>query len=100
MTVNVDGDARDVEDHRIRPAGPAGQAGAAGARFAVFRPQMEDGSVVPNEDVQFRHDFRYPQPAPAAGQSPVPASRESAGEKGAPIHYPDQPDERDGKPKP
>ena len=55
---------------------------------------MTDGSAVPSEGVQFRHDYFYPQPtsAPAAGPSPVPAS-DSAGTKGAPIHYPERPDE-------
>jgi TonB family protein len=58
-----------------------------------FRPRMNDGEVVRSDSVAFRHEFRYLKSL-AASRPASGGDEAEAGEKGAPIAYPDSPEDK------
>lgn len=95
MVVDADGSARDMAIVESEPAGLLDQQVLKALARTAFRPRLADGTATASEDVQFRHEFRYPRPASVAptetGPDPAPA-----GDKGAPIGYPTEGDDHRG----
>ncbi len=87
MNVDADGSARDAVVIESEPPGLLDEQVLRALAGTAFRPRLADGTAVASEDVQFRHEFRYPR---EAGNTPADAASDPspAGDKGGPIAYP------------
>ncbi len=54
----------------------------------AFRPAMAEGEPVDRPDVQLRHAFRYPRPAPGHPDVPLQSPGPGSGAPGGPLAYP------------
>lgn len=91
FTVDTDGLAREATIIESNPPGLLDSRVLKALAGGSFRPSISDGKVVRSEDVLFRHEFRYlPGRRKSDGDAAEP-SRKS--ERGAPIAYPEAPDE-------
>ncbi|QOJ32509.1 MAG: TonB family protein [Gammaproteobacteria bacterium] len=88
LTVTADGRA---DGARIIESTPPGLMDRQMLRMldaAAFRPAMAEGEPVDRPDVQLRHAFRYPRPAPGHPDVPLQSPGPGSGAPGGPLAYP------------
>jgi TonB family protein len=95
FTVTAEGNTVDALIIESEPPGLLDREVLRAIDASTYRPRLADGVPTASEQVQFRHQFRYPAPR-APSQASPPAS-DPAGGTGEPIGYPGGQDEPHGR---